>query len=130
MFLNLCLTIKIFMTEYHHLSNRSSYMGIKYHYKIVRGIRSIEFLHFFEVLNACFEVHFFGISLLHIHLKHVRQFLKTEVFVNNAFNPTKAGSFDPISQSGWIPPPPPPDLGRRAPKNYVIWHIRKPCRDK
>ena len=48
------------------------------------------------------------------------------------FNPKKAGSFDPISQprgGGWIPPPP-SDLGRGAPKNYVIWHIHKPSRDE
>ena len=34
------------------------------------------------------------------------------------FNPKKAVSFDPISQPGG------------APKNYVIWHIRKPCQDE
>ena len=41
-------------------------------------------------------------------------------------NPKKAGSFDPIS----LDSTPPSDLGRGAAKNYVIWHIRKPCRDE
>ena len=49
-----------------------------------------------------------------------------------SINPKKAGSFDPISQPvlRGVNSTPPSDLGRGAAKNYVIWHLRKPCRDE
>ena len=43
-------------------------------------------------------------------------------------NPKRAGSFDPISPGGGGGGG--GDLGCGATTNYVIWHIRKPCRDE